>query len=216
MGREGKLPGGSPACDTDAMLRLFHAPKSRSFRTLWLLEELGQPYEIKLVGIRRSDGTGERDPENPHPHGKVPAILHDGVPVFETTAIALYLTDAFPEAGLGAAIGTSERGPYVTWLSYYSGVFEPSLTAKFLNIPHVYGMFGWGPFDEVLEYLNRTLGAQAYFLGNRFSAVDIVFGGSLPLLMGRGVLPETATLKDYVARISARPAFARAQAKDSG
>jgi glutathione S-transferase len=196
------------------MITLYHAPRSRSFRTLWLLEELGVPYEVKLVSIRRGDGSGARDPANPHPHGKVPAIVHDGNAVFETTAIALYLTDAFPEAGLGAKIGEPKRAAFVTWLSYYSGVFEPSLTAKFLKIEHVYGTFGWAPFDEVVAYINSTLEGQPYFLGDRFSAVDIVFGGSLPLLMSRGMVPESETLKAYVARITARPAFAQAQAKD--
>jgi len=80
------------------MLTLYHAPRSRSFRSLWLLEEIGQPYELKNVSIRRGDGSGARDPSNPHPHGKVPALRHDGTTVFETPAIALYLTDTFPAA----------------------------------------------------------------------------------------------------------------------
>jgi glutathione S-transferase len=141
-------------------------------------------------------------------------IVHDGLPVFETTAIALYLTDLFPASGLGPQIGERGRAAYVTWLSYYSGVFEPSLTAKFLKVQHVYGTFGWGPFEEVLDYLNGTLETNAYFLGDRFSAVDIVFGGSLPMLIGAGMVPETPALKTYAARIAARPAFARASAKD--
>jgi glutathione S-transferase len=197
------------------MLTLYHAPKSRSFRTLWLLEELGMPYEVRHVSIRRGDGSGARDPENPHPLGKVPAIVHDGTLVYESTAIALYLTDAFPAAGLGPKIGEKDRGAYVSWLAYYSGVFEPSLTAKFLKLQHIYGTFGWGPFDEVVEHLTGTLESGPYFLGERFSAVDIMFGGSLPLLMSRQVFPETEVFKSYVARITARPAFARAQAKDA-
>jgi glutathione S-transferase len=196
------------------MITLYHAPRSRSFRTLWLLEEIGQPYEIKRISIRRGDGSGSADPENPHPHGKVPVIIHDGLTVFETTAIALYLTDLFPASGLGPQIGEPDRAAYVTWLSYYSGVFEPSLTAKFLKVQHVYGTFGWGPFEEVLNYLNSTLETGAYFLGDRFSAVDIVFGGSLPLLMRGGIVPETAALRAYIERVTARPAFARASAKD--
>jgi glutathione S-transferase len=197
------------------MLTLYHAPKSRSFRTLWLLEEIGTPYEIRTVSIRRGDGSGTRDSANPHPHGKVPALVHDGATIYETTAIALYLTDAFPEAELGPKIGEADRGPYVSWLSYYSGVFEPSLTAKFLKLQHVYGTFGWGPFEEVVEHMTTALQARPYFLGERFSAVDVVFGGSLPLLMSRQILPENDTFKDYVARITARPAFARTQAKDA-
>jgi glutathione S-transferase len=197
------------------MLTLYHAPKSRSFRILWLLEEIGTPYEIRTVSIRRGDGSGTRDPTNPHPHGKVPVLVHDGATIYETTAIAIYLTDAFPEAGLGPKLGEVDRGAYVTWLSYYSGVFEPSLTAKFLKLQHVYGMFGWGPFEEVVEHLNTTLQERPYVLGERFSAVDVVFGGSLPLLMSRQILLESDVFKNYVARITARPAFARAQAKDA-
>lgn len=198
------------------MLTLYHAPRSRSFRTLWLLEEIGAPYETKMASIRRGDGSGARDPSNPHPLGKVPALQHDGATIFETSAIALYLTDAFPDAGLGPKIGDAERGAYVSWLAYYSGVFEPSLTAKFLKIQHVYGTFGWGPFEEVLEHLTRTLEFKSYLLGDKFSAVDIVFGGSLPLLMSRGIVPESDVFKNYAARATARPAFARAQAKDNG
>src|ERR1700682_538763 len=106
------------------MLTLYHAPKARSFRTLWLLEEIGTPYEIRIVSIRRGDGSGARDPANPHPLGKVPVILHDGATIYETTAIALYLTDAFPDAHLGPKVGDADRGPYLTWLSYYSGVLQ--------------------------------------------------------------------------------------------
>ena len=196
------------------MITLYHASRTRSFRTLWLLEELRIPYEIRRVSIRRADGTGARHPANPHPHGKVPGIVHDGKTVFETTAIALYLTDAFPDAGLGPKVGDADRAAYVSLLSYYSGVFEPSLTAKFLKIEHIYGTFGWAPFEDVMAFIDRALHTQPYFLGDRFSAVDIVFGGSLPLLMSRGMIPESDVLKSYVARITARPACAQAQAKD--
>ena len=198
------------------MLTLYHAPRSRSFRALWLLEEIGAPYEVKLVSIRRGDGSGARDPANPHPLGKVPALRHDETLVYETTAIALYLADAFPAAGLGPKIGNPLRGSFLSWLSYYGAVFEPSLTAKFLKLQHIYGTFGWGPFEEVIEHLTRTLDAGPYLLGQTFSAADIVYGGSLPLLMSRGIVPETDTFKGYAARVTGRSAFARAQALDNG
>jgi len=198
------------------MLTLYHAPRSRSFRTLWLLEEIGAPFELKVVEIRRGDGSGATDTGNPHPLRKVPALDHDGRVVFETSAIALYLTDLFPQSGLGPRIGDNDRGAYLSWLAYYGGVFEPSLTAKFLKIQHIYGTFGWGPFDEVLEHLGRTLTASPFLLGEKFSAVDIVYGGSMPLLMSRGIIPETDTFKAYGERVTARPSFARAQARDNG
>jgi len=182
---------------------------------LWLLEELGVPYQLKIVNIRRGDGSGAADPANPHPHGKVPALTDDGPVIFESPAIAIYLTDKFPEARLGPAIGDPNRGPYLTWLSYYTGVVEPSLTAKFLKIQHIYGTFGWAPFDDVLAYLTRNLSQRPYLLGESFSAADILVGGSLGFLMGR-IVPESDVFKSYVQRITSRPAHARAQAKDSG
>ena len=198
------------------MIRLYHAPRSRSFRTLWLLEEIGASFELEIVSIRRGDGSGARDPGNPHPHGKVPALMHNTTLIFETTAITLYLTDMFPQSGLGPKIGDSDRGTYLSWLAYYSGVFEPALTAKFLKIEHIYGTFGWAPFDEVLELLNRTLKAGPYLLGEKFSAADIIFGGSMPMLMLRGIVPETDALKAYAARVTSRPSFLRAQGRDEG
>lgn len=198
------------------MIRLYHAPRSRSFRALWLLEEIGAPFELEIVNIRRGDGSGARDPSNPHPHGKVPALMHDTALIFETTAITLYLTDMFPQSGLGPKTGDADRGTYLSWLAYYSGVFEPALTAKFLKIDHIYGTFGWAPFDEVLELLDKTLAAKPYLLGDKFTAVDIIFGGSMPLLMSRGIVPETDALKAYAARVTSRPSFLRAQAKDQG
>ena len=201
------------------MLTLYHAPRSRSFRTLWLLEEIGAPYELKIVSIRRGDGSGAEqggDYRNIHPHAKVPALVHDGVPIFETPAIALYLTDLFPESGLGPSIGERTRGPYLTWLAYSTGVLEPALMEKFLNLKHAYGSFGWGDYDEVVAYLRRSVAAGPYLLGDRFSAADIVMGGSMPLLMSRGILPDEEPMKSYAARICDRDAFRRAQAKDNG
>ncbi len=197
------------------MLTLYHAPRSRSFRALWLLEEIGVPYELKIVNIRRGDGSGAAEPNNPHPLGKVPALVHDDRVVFETTAIALYLTDLFPQSGLGPKIGDNDRGAYLSWLAYYGGVFEPSLTAKFLKIQHIYGTFGWGPFEEVLEHLGRTLSARPYLLGETFSAADIVFG-SIPILISRGMIPDTPVFKAYGERVTSRLACAQALAKDNG
>ena len=132
------------------MITLYHSPKSRSARMIWLLEELGAPYEIKTVTVRRADGTGAVDPANPHPHGKVPAIKDsdDGTVVFESPAIALYLTDKFPKNGIGPEVGDAKRGTYLSWLSYYTGVLEPAFLSKFLNTPVPRGTAGWVVVEE--------------------------------------------------------------------
>ncbi len=89
------------------MLTLFHSPRSRSTRFLWLLEEIGPHYEIEYVTIQRADGSGGPDPKNPHPHKQVPALIHDEALITESAAIALYLTDAHPGAGVGPLVGDS-------------------------------------------------------------------------------------------------------------
>jgi glutathione S-transferase len=196
------------------MLTFIHAPRSRSTRILWLLEELGVPYDLKIVSIKRGDGTGAPDSTNKHPFHKVPALIHDGALIYETPAIAQYLTDLFPEKKLAPRIGDPARGPYVTWLAYSTGVLEPSLMMARLGVKHVPGAMGWGPKEDVEAHLNAALGTSPYFLGDDFSAVDIVMGGSVAFMMQFGMMAETPVLKSYAARIQSRPAFARSQAKD--
>lgn len=197
-------------------LTLIHAPRSRSSNFLWLLEELGVPFEIKVVNIRRGDGSGAADPANPHPHGKVPAILHDGVLVHEQTAIALYLTDAFPDAGLGPQIGDPRRGAYVTWLAYYSGVAEPAFLSAFLKHDVPRGTAAWVNVTEMMDHVNKTLETNDYLLGPAFSAVDILYAGTFHFFWQNPILPKTDVLEAYVKRCTARPALARSFAKDSG
>jgi glutathione S-transferase len=200
--------------ETLMALTLIHSPRSRSFSFVWLLEELDTPYEIKTVTIRRGDGSGALDPANPHPHGKVPAILDNGVLIHEQSAIALYLTDRFPASGLGPQVDDPGRGPYLTWLAYYSGVVEPSFTSKFLNVPVPRGTAGWVEVDETMAHIVSTLANHAYLLGDRFSAADILFGGAFNLFADSPFLPKSQVIADYAQRCVSRPAFAKAAAKD--
>ncbi len=197
------------------MLTLFHAPKSRSGTIVWLLEELRVPYETRVVDIRRGDGSGARDPANPHPHGKVPCLLNDGQRVFEIAAITLYLTDLFPEARLGPHVGDANRGEYLSWLAYRPGVLEPALMMRRLNVKHIPGTMGWSEAGEVLEVLNSTLSNRPYLLGEDFSADGDIRGGTINFMIMFKLMSETPVFKDYVARITSRPAFRRMMEKDA-
>ena len=196
------------------MLTLFHAPKSRSGSVVWLLEELGVPYETKIVDIRRADGSGARNPANPHPHGKVPCLEHNGQRVFEIAAIALYLTDLHPQAKLGPRVGDPNRGEYLSWLAYRPGVLEPAMMMRRLGVKHVQGAMGWAEAAEVEEVLSSVLSQRQYLLGDEFSAADICVGGTINFLMGFKLMNEMAAFKDYTARITGRPAFRRMMEKD--
>jgi glutathione S-transferase len=198
------------------MLTLFHAPKSRSSRFIWLLEELEAPYTLKLVTIRRADGSGAIDPSNPHPHGKVPALVDGRMMIFESPAIALYLTDTFSKNGVGPRLGQPNRGAYLSWLAYYGDVLEPAFISKFLNTPVPRGTAGWVPLEEVMEFILRTLSAGAFVLGDKFSAADVLFGSTFALFSGNPLLPKSPVIDAYVKRCIERPAYARAMAKDDG
>jgi glutathione S-transferase len=198
------------------MLKLYHAPRTRSSRFIWLLEELGEPYQIELVSIRRGDGSGKADSKDPHPHGKVPALVHDDTTVFESIAVALYLTDAFPAKGLGPRIGDPTRGAYLTWLAYYAGVLEPAYVSKFMKVEVPRGTAGWVSAEEAMEHVNGALRAAPYLLGERFSAADLLYSSTFALFLGSPLLPEDEGLRAYVNRCTSRPAYQRAAVRDNG
>jgi len=185
------------------VVTLYHAPRSRSSRFIWLLEELGAPYEIVQVDIKRRTGVGARDPRNPHPDGKVPALVHGGQLVTESAAIALYLTDLFPEKRIGPLPGDARRSEYLTWLAYYAGVMEPVLFDREKNGEEA---------EKVDRRVLQALDPGPYLLGDRFSAADILVASLLQF--ARNLLPQAVALDEFVARVTARPALARAQAKD--
>ncbi|MBU1325064.1 MAG: glutathione S-transferase family protein [Alphaproteobacteria bacterium] len=195
------------------MLTLFHASQSRSGRIVWLLEELRATYAIEHVDIfRATTGTGRADPANLHPDGKVPALMHDGALITESAAIALYLTDLFPAADLGAPVGSPERGAYLTWLAWTAGEMEPAYWGR------IEGRTGTDPaarrrYDRVNARILGALRHGPYLMGHRFTAVDVMVGAALA--WGLEHAPKDSLLDAYVARVAARPANARAGAKDA-
>lgn len=198
------------------MITLLHAPRSRSTTFLWLLEEIGEPYRIQYVSIRRADGSGSLDASNPHPHGKVPILLDDAAIIFEQSAIALYVADKYPHADLGPRIGDPGRGGFLTLLAYYSGVVEPAFTSKFLRMAVPRGSAGWVDSDEAMDFINGRLASHPYIAGEKFTAADVLYASAFALFMDSPLLEgkRTSQLQDYVARCVSRPARARAAGKD--
>jgi glutathione S-transferase len=193
------------------MLTLFHAPRSRSTRIVWLLEELGTPYELHHVTIRYMDGSGAGpDPANPHPDRKVPALVHDGVLVTESAAVATFLADLVLAAELAPHVGDVDRGPYLTWISWIECEFGPAI---FQRLAAGAGAPAPEAFEQALRRLDHALATGPYLLGERFSAADIMLGGTLG--WARNLLPPDGPIPAYFARLSGRPAFGRAMANDA-
>ena len=193
------------------MLTLYHSPQSRSSRFLWLLEELGVPYDVTYVTIRHGDGVGERDPKNIHPEGKVPLLVHDGKLIMESGAICLYLTDLYPKAGIGPVVGDAKRADYLFWLFNCGTDLEPIMVAR---------MTGQGDspmqkraYDQLITRLSKALSAGDYLLGDKFSGADILIGANMAFF--RQHFPKDAVYDRYLERLAARPAYTRGQAKDA-
>jgi glutathione S-transferase len=180
---------------------------------LWLLEELGAPYDMRFVTISRQDGSGGPDENNPHPNKKVPALIDDGVVIFESIAIIQYLCDKFPKAGLAPQIGDAKRGPYLSWLAYYAGVMEPVNMLGFVGVESTPAIErGIGAKAQVDAFIAAALDRGPYLLGDQFSAVDLLYSNAG--MWFRALLPPGAAIDAYIARCQERPALARSMAKD--
>lgn len=187
------------------MLTLYHAPNSRSTSVLQLLHELGvtDQVETRIVTIPRQDGSGARDPANPHPEGKVPYLTDGADHVRERGAIILYLTDRFPQAGLGRPVGDPQRGEYLSWLFWYQGVFEPVAILSWTGLSHPRIHASLRDYDTAIQRLDEVLSRQPYLLGDAFSAADLLASGPFAWLGDQ--LPATPAIKDWVARCQDRP-----------
>lgn len=187
------------------MLTLYHAPNSRSTSVLQLLHELGvtDQVETRIITIPRQDGSGARDPANPHPEGKVPYLTDGTDHVRERGAIVLYLTDRFPQAGLGRPVGDPQRGEYLSWLFWYQGVFEPVAILSWTGLSHPAIHASLRDYDTAIQRLDEVLSRQPYLLGDAFSAADLLASG--PFAWFGDQLPATPAIKDWVARCQDRP-----------
>lgn len=189
---------------------LYSHPMSRGRTVHWLLEELGVPYEYKLVDLEKGE---QKSPAflAINPMGKVPAIVHKGVVVTESAAICVYLADAFPQAGLAPALDDPKRGTYLRWFFFGAGCFEPAVVDKMFARPPIERVVavGYGTYEATLAALESALTPGPYILGDRFSAVDVFVGSQLYwALMVKAVEPRPV-FQQYAERCAARPAMQR-------
>lgn len=196
-------------------ITLFHAPQSRSAGVLTLLEELGAPYELRVVNLKAGE---QRRPDYLaiNPLGKVPAIRHRGMLVTEQVAIFIYLADLFPEARFAPALSDAKRGPYLRWLIYYAACYEPGLVDKAMKRePGPPAMSPYGDFDTMLHAIVDEIERQPYLLGDAISAADILWGNALNWGMMFKLVPDSEPIVRYVERITQRPAALKVAEMDA-
>jgi glutathione S-transferase len=197
-----------------AEITFYTNPMSRGRITRWLLEELGQPYDTVALDY----GTTMRDPGYLaiNPMGKVPAIIHRGRVVTEGAAIAAYLADAFPEAGLLPP--PHARAEYFRWLFFAAGPLEAAIIDRALGMTEIpadkQAMVGYGDFDRAVGTLESALDGRAFIAGDAFSAADVIVGSQVGWGIEFGTLPRRPAFEAYWAGLRDRPARARAARLD--
>lgn len=203
------------------MIRLHHVPGSRSFRILWLMEELGLDYEVQPY--RLGDGS-TRQPEflALSPAGRVPALEIDGQAIFESGAILQYLLERHPEAPLAPLPGTPERARFLEWLHFSE---TQAALLEQLNIQHIFLRPAEARSPVLMKLLAKRLAVtmrameqglagQGTLLASGFSAADVAYGFNVPAVFRFVRAEGFPALTAYAAHMAARPAWQRAKARD--
>jgi glutathione S-transferase len=194
------------------MMKLYFAPRSRSFSALWLMEEVGRPYERVLIDITKG-AQKSADFLAVNPMGKVPALQDGEAKLGEAAAICAYVADRCPEAGLAPAADDPKRARYLQWLFFAPSCIEPAMVqlATKIQMPPVSA--GWGEATQVFDVLDKALADGPWLLGDSFSAADIAVGSALNFAVRLfKMAPTRPAFERYLDRCAARPAFQRAQA----
>jgi glutathione S-transferase len=196
-------------------LILYYAVPSRGITVHWMLEEIGEPYETRLLSI---DDNEHKTPEflAINPMGRVPALVHGDVIVTETAAICAYLAESFPAAGLNVPLTSPDRGAYLRWLFFAPVTAETSMLWKSLG--EVTTERDYKPFAELTDVADTLAGAvrdREFIVDGHFTAADVMIGSVI--MWGTRlipVLPPLPELTDYWSRMEQRDAWQRSFGED--
>ena len=199
-------------------MKLYFAPRTRSIRIVWLLEELGLDYELERVEFAPP---AQRFFNQATPLGRLPTLEDGEVVMCESGAIVEYILERYGEGRLAPAIGTPERARFLQWLHFAeSSAFPPIGIVVWLSLyrddaaehPELLAD-ARGRATMGLDFLVEQLGEDDYLLGDGFSAADIMMGFTLEAATALGLLGDAyPTLTAYLERLRARPAFQKAAA----
>ena len=194
-------------------MRLYHVPNSSSQRVLWLLEEIGEPYDLTVLGDRASRLA---DPEHMarHPMGRVPVVENDGEYIFESAAICLHIADSYPNAGLIPSPGTQERGLVYQWSLFAITEIQAKLIQSWMSRESdpQGSETAKESLLEAAAVLEKALEGHDYLVGNRFTVADVLVSAALGAVRRLDVAELPPGLNAYLDAIDARPAKQRAEA----
>lgn len=196
------------------MIKLHHAPFSRSVRVVWLLEELELPYQLEVVPPIATTTPFSQ----PTATGKIPTLEDGPVVMFESIAIMEYLLDRHGRGRLAPDRASPEWGPFLQWLHYAESTAFPPLgyiARHTFALPEAERNAGSARenrllAERILALPERVLADSEYLVGGQFGAADIAFGYTVGTARLLGLLDALPHLTAYLGRLSQRPAFQRA------
>jgi len=196
-------------------LVFYTHPWSRGRIVRWMLEEIGAPYETKVIDY----GAAMKSPDYLaiNPMGKVPALAHGDAVVTECAAILAYLADAFPGARLAPPAGNPLRAPYYRWLFFAAGPLETAVLNKVLGLEvpeNKRGMSGYGTLESTLAALETALRGRDTLAGDSFTAADLMVAAYLGWYLEQGIIEARPDFVRYAEIHGSRPAMQRASEID--
>lgn len=203
------------------MIKLYYAPRTRSMRVLWLLEELGVPYALERV---RFVPPATRFFAQATPLGKLPVIEDGEVRLGESGAIVEYLLERYGRGRLAPSVGSPDRPAFLYWLHFAeSTAFAPLGILAWLTLYRGDAAAHATLITDArararagFAVVAAALAARPYLVGEAFSAADVMMGFTLAAARALEVLDGgLPVLDDYLARLQARPAFAAVVAAES-
>lgn len=201
------------------MLKLHFAPNSRAGRIVWLLEELGLPYELNRMDFHPKDLKSDEHRAR-HPLGRVPVLDDGDVSIFESGAIVEYVIERHKNGGLKPAVDSPLFPDYLQWFHYCEGMVMPPINTivvqTILLPPDRRDETALGQAQRLLTRalapVEQALTGRDYLIGD-FSAADVMLGHAVFMSNRSGcVTDEMTNIKGYIERIEARPAFQKAMA----
>ena len=201
------------------MITLFWCPQTRAARALWMLNELGEPYDVRLTDVRDPENLKDPDFQAASPMGKVPALMDEAengtVHMADSAPICLYLADRYAAGRLAPAIDDPSRGKFLFWMGFTPGAIEPAMMEKFIGFEVARGSSGWGNYEQVIQVLEDGLREGPWILGETFTAADVMLGSSVFFMKQFGLLAEgNAVFEAYLERCLARPAYQASLARE--
>ncbi|OWQ91691.1 glutathione S-transferase family protein [Sphingopyxis witflariensis] len=199
-------------------LIVHHLNNSRSQRILWLLEEIGAPYEIKFYD--RDATTNLAPPEllAVHPLGKSPLIQDDGRVVIESGAITEYLCERHGGGYLVPERGTDDHVSHLEWMHFAEGsAMTPILlriyTARLGEAAAPIEPRITQQLDAHFSFMESRVGDNGHFIGDSLSAADIMLSFPAEIAIMQGMAPRYPKLAEFVNMCHGRPAWQRARKK---